>query len=220
MSPEELKAYTDQIDMISGGRFNAFATGGTPSVDYSGATYTGPGTPETTSYNALTPDQIKALGGLGATRTAEVTRAREDAIRQITADPNLTLAQRQRSTQLTNLDQQARQDAINKEVEAGITGLAGQEAQRTYAANTTAADTRNTAASTEAQRLYEAARANAVGKYQADVTNAGLTKDDLALLAQMFFGGKGSTNTGYGTNTKTFDWGATGSYIPGKGFIA
>lgn len=105
-TPTNTEQYADYfrgLDTLTGGRLNTFATQGT---------------------QKLTPEQIQAYGGLGATRTADVNRQRAQAIEGISADPNLTIAQRQRSTQLTDQDVQARLDAINKEVEAGITGLA------------------------------------------------------------------------------------------------
>lgn len=95
--------YFRGLDKLTGGRLGEFATDGTAK---------------------LAPEQIQAYGGLGATRTADVNRQRAQAIEEISADPNLTIAQRQRSTQLTDQDVQSRLDAINKETEAGITGLA------------------------------------------------------------------------------------------------
>ena len=95
--------YFGGLDTLTGGKLGDFAKNGT---------------------TRLTAEQIQAYGGLGATRTADVNRARGQAIEGISADPNLTIAQRQRSTQLTDQDAQSRLDAINKETEAGIAGLA------------------------------------------------------------------------------------------------
>ncbi len=198
LTPEEVAAYYAKLNEQTGGRLSMFAMNGTPAVNYGGASYTSPGAPETASYAALTPDQIKALGGLGATRAADVNRARAEAVQQITADPNLTLAQRQRSTQLNDQDTQARLDAINKETEAAITGLSSQEAQRQYESTKAAADTKNAFASTEAQRQYTAASEEAARKYQAELAQAGLTAKDLELLANIFFGGKGQTSDTWG----------------------
>lgn len=95
--------YFRGLDRLTGGKLGDFATHGT---------------------QRLTPEQIQAYGGLGATRTADVNRQRAAALEQIGADPNLDVAQRQRSTQLTDQDMQSRLDAINKETEAGIAALA------------------------------------------------------------------------------------------------
>lgn len=102
-SAGEYDSYFSGLDTLTGGRLGDFAKTGT---------------------QKLTAEQIQAYGGLGATRTADVNRQRAQAVEGIAADPNLTIAQRQRSTQLTDQDVQSRLDAINKETEAGITGLA------------------------------------------------------------------------------------------------
>ena len=153
LSPEELKAYTDQLNLISGGRLNTFATTGTPQ---------------------LTPEQIQAVGGLGADRQRALAVARRQAVDQVAADPNLTVAQRQRSTQLTDQDYNDRLAAVTKEAEGLKTGLA---------------------------------------QY-----NAGLTKEDLKLLADIYFGGKGQNTQGWGTNTSTSGFNAGFGYTPGTGF--
>lgn len=102
-SPTDYAGYFAGFNALTGGRLGDFATTGT---------------------QKLTAEQIQAYGGLGATRTADVNRQRAQALDEITADPNLDVAQRQRSRQLTDQDVQSRLDAINKETEAGIAGLA------------------------------------------------------------------------------------------------
>lgn len=143
LTPEQLQAYYDAIDQNTGGRLSAFAKGGTAA----------------TNYDALTPDQIRALGGAGASREMTAQRSHDQAAQQIAADPSLDVYQRQRATQLTNQDLMDRMDAIKKESEASLTGLASQEAQR---------------------------------KYQANAANAQLTREDMAAIANIFFGGKGT----------------------------
>jgi hypothetical protein len=133
LTADEVASYFSKLNDLSGGRLTDFATAGTPQ---------------------LTPEQIQAVGGLGADRTRQLDVARKQAIDQVTADPNLTIDQRQRSTQLTNQDYNDRLTAITKEIEGQKTGLA---------------------------------------QY-----NAGLTKDDLALLANIYFGGKGQTSESSG----------------------
>lgn len=102
-TPAGYAGYFGGLDTLTGGKLGDFAKNGTAQ---------------------LTAEQIQAYGGLGATRTADVNRQRAQAVEGISADPNLTIAQRQRSTQLTDQDVQSRLDAINKETEAGIAGLA------------------------------------------------------------------------------------------------
>ena len=96
-------SYFGGLNDLTGGRLGDFATNGT---------------------QRLTTEQIQSYGGLGATRKMEAERGRARAIDEIAADPNLSVAQRQRSTQLTDQDAQARLDAIGKETEAGISALA------------------------------------------------------------------------------------------------
>lgn len=103
LDANEVAAYYAKLNELSGGRLNEFATTGTPQ---------------------LTPEQIQAVGGLGADRTRQLGVARQEAVSQITADPNLTIAQRQRSTQLTDQDYNDRLAAITKEIEGQKTGLA------------------------------------------------------------------------------------------------
>ncbi len=98
------------------GRLSTFAQQGTPAVD----------------YQALTQEDIKALGGLGATRMSQVDEARRQAAAELAADPSMTLYQRQRATQMNNRDTNDRMDAILKETEAAIATMAQEEARRQY----------------------------------------------------------------------------------------
>lgn len=132
LSEGELQQYFDRLDLTSGGRLGTFAQEGTQPASV---------------------EQIQALGGLGATRRSEAETARAQALERIMTDPSLTIAQRQRSAQLSDRDYSDRVDAIAKEIEAAKTGLARENAQ--------------------------------------------LTREDLALLAQIFFGGKGQRSRGY-----------------------
>lgn len=134
LDANEVAAYYQKLNELTGGRLNEFSTTGTPQ---------------------LSSEQIQAVGGLGADRQRQLDLARKQAVDQITADPNLTIAQRQRSTQLTGQDYNDRQAALLKEIEGQKTGLA---------------------------------------QY-----NAGLTAQDLAFLANIYFGGKGQ----YGTQAPT-----------------
>ena len=166
----------------SAGRLSTFAMSGTPEVNYAGAGSAG------RAQAAQIGDQtanIRALGGLGATQTAEVNRARQQAIEQIGADAALDATQKARSRQLSDNDYATRLAAIAKESEAAI----GQAGLSTAATNTGFQQQANLA--NQSAALEEARR-----RYAADVRNADLTKEDLMALAQIFFGGKGTTSTG------------------------
>ena len=146
-TPEELNAYFNSLDALSGGRMRTWATQGT----------------SPTQYNALTQQQLQNVGGAGATRTNALNQSLETQQDQINSNPSLTYAQNTQANQqaMDSYNQQA--DAINKETEAAITGLSSQEQMR---------------------------------KYQADLANAQLTAQDLALLSQIYYGGKGQYSQG------------------------
>jgi len=102
LSSEELTKYFSAFDETTGGRVGTYAREG------------------------MTP-YIKSLGGYGATRSNVAKGARATAIEQITADPTLTLSQRQRSNQVVNDNYAGRLDAIAKETEAQIGELTQKE---------------------------------------------------------------------------------------------
>lgn len=193
LTPEQVSGYFNALDTLTGGshtapgsdsagRLSTFAMQGSPAVDYAGAGAAG------RAQAAQIGDQtanIRALGGLGATQTAEVNRARQQAIEQIGADAGLDVTQKARSRQLSDNDYAARLAAIAKESEAAI-GQAGLSTAATNAGFQQQANLANQSAA-----LEEARR-----RYAADVRNADLTKEDLMALAQIYFGGKGTTSTG------------------------
>ena len=147
LTPEEVAQYFGQLDELTGGRLGSYAKTGT---------------------KPATAEEIQALGGLGATRRLEAEQARGGALDRIVADPSLTLAQRQRSSQLSDRDYSDRLDAIAKETEAAKTGLAQQ--------------------------------------------NAKLTREDMELLAQIFFGGKGQRSSGTSSGSssgRSYNFGAS-----------
>lgn len=119
------------------------------------------------NYSATRPRDIKALGGLGATQLNSIRQERQQGRQETAADPSLSIFQRQRTNQLSEQDLDARAAAIRKETEAQIGALTASEAAR-----------RTDFSSDEAGR-----------KYQAGVANRALTRDDLAALADIFFGG-------------------------------
>lgn len=147
LTADELSGYFNRLNEHSGGRVDDFARNGAGSAQ----------------YEALTPEQLRSLGGAGASREAALTDARANAISEINADPSLTTFQRQRARQLTDNDFSSRLDAIKAESEAALAGLASEEQAR---------------------------------KYAADKDNRDRLQEELALLAQLFYGGKGSISEG------------------------
>lgn len=98
-TPTQYEGLSGALNQFTGGRLGEWARTGT---------------------EKLTPEQLRAYGGAGATRTTDVERQRQRAIEEIAADPTLDVAQRQRAKQLTDLEAGSRLDAINKETEALI----------------------------------------------------------------------------------------------------
>ncbi len=146
-TPEELQSYFNNLNQLTGGKLGSWAQTGTAQ----------------TQYNPLSQGQLEAIGGAGATRQAKVDLALADQQDKIASNSAMTYAQRQQANQKAYETAMTQKDAINKEVEAAMTGLASQEAMR---------------------------------EYQANLANAGLTSRDLALLSQIYFGGKGQYSTG------------------------
>lgn len=146
-SPEELQRYFDQLDQASGGRMGTWATQGTAP----------------TQYNALTQGQLQNIGGAGATRQTAIDQSLADQQDQINSNNSMTYAQRNQANQQATENAMTQKDAVNKEVEAAMTGLASQENQRLYGA---------------------------------DLANNQQLAQDLALLSQIFYGGKGQYSSG------------------------
>jgi len=155
-TPEELQAYFNMIDQTSGGRLGTWATQGT----------------SPTHYNQLTQSELQAIGGAGATRHSSLDQGYADQMDQISTDSSMTYAQRNQASQQATDSYNQQADAINKEVEAAMTGLASQENQRLYSA---------------------------------ELANNQQLAQDLALLAQIFYGGKGQYST---QNQNTSQWDA------------
>ena len=158
-TPEELQAYFNQLDQATGGRLGTLAMQGTAP----------------TEYNALTQGQLQSIGGAGATRQAAVDQSLADQQEQINSNSSMTHAQRNQANQQATGNAMTQKDAINKEVEAAMTGLAGQENQR---------------------------------QYSADLANNQQLAQDLALLSQIFYGGKGQYSTGKSSSSS---WNASGN---------
>lgn len=195
LTPEQVRGYFSDVDSISGGRLGEFARTGTGATDYRGFALAGESadgrpTIEAASYQELTPDQLRSLGGAGETRRAAIERSRGRAREEIAADPSLSVAQRFRARQLTDEGASTDLDAVNRETEALLTQLAGGERQQSFAADAARAEAVNKISSEELSR-----------RYQAELAKAGLTAADLDQLAQIYYGGKGTTSTGYSKGT-------------------
>ena len=158
----ELEDYFHSLNTLSGGRVGDWATQGTAP----------------TQYNALTQQQLQNVGGAGATRTNALNESLETQQDQINSNPSLTYAQNTQANQQATESYNQQADAINKEVEAAMTGLASQEQMR---------------------------------QYQANLANAQLTAQDLALLSQIYYGGKGQYSEGSGRG-----WNATVGFTQPK----
>lgn len=186
LTAEDLTGYYDELNALSGGGLDAYAKGGTKTVDYQGLS---DAQIQDTAYQGLSPAQIQALGGLGATRKNEIDVQRERTAEEIAADPSYGVAQKQRARQLSDQDYSARADAIAKETEGAITGMASEEAQRKY----------------QSGRDITAALGQEYGRrYESQLTKEQQQAKDLQLLAQIFFGGKGQV-----TNSTGRQWNAS-----------
>lgn len=149
----------------AGGRLLQFAREGTPAV----------------GYDELTAQQLRALGGAGATRELAAGRAYGDQMDAVRADPRLSVAQGQRTRELATREYQGNLDAVAKEVEALLTGVSQEERKR---------------------------------RYEAAVRNSELTREDLAALANIFFGGKGQYATSSNTSQGKGDGGGFNVGLP------
>ena len=118
-TPEDLQGYFNNLNQLSGGKLGSWASSGSAQ----------------TQYNPLSQAQLEAIGGAGATRQAEVDLALADQQEKIAANSAMTYAQQQQANQNAFESAMTQKDAINKEVEAAMTGLASQEAMREYQAN-------------------------------------------------------------------------------------
>lgn len=210
LTANQVATYYGKVDELSGGALDDYAKRGTAATAYtpvSRADLVKPGTvnAQTVAYNAPTADNVKALGGLGATRAAEIERMRQSGRSETAADPSLSVFQKTRVNQLSDQDSQDRLDAIKKETEAAIAGMVSESAGRDLTAQTTNAGNNLNAQATNADNTIRAGSRNldtldndARNKYIADAANASLTREDLDALARIFFGGAGNSSSSSG----------------------
>lgn len=162
LTPAQLQGYYNTLNSNSGGRLADFAANGTPATAYQpigdAGKVTAPtatttpvqytptditsrlsaptlGSAAQVSYNALTPEQVTAAGGLGALREQVARRQNAQNLAQFAADPTLTTFQRLRANQLENQDFSGTLDALAKEREAAITGLLSDQSKQQLTAD-------------------------------------------------------------------------------------
>lgn len=150
LTPGQVQGYYTQLNANSGGRLADFARTGTQPTAYTplsdagrvtaprataqqagyqpldvGSRLTVPtlGAAERVSIDALTPERVTALGGLGALREQAARRQSAQSLAQVAADPGLSTFQRLRANQLEAQDLGGTLDALAAEREAAITGL-------------------------------------------------------------------------------------------------
>lgn len=150
LNPTQLQGYYTQLDANAGGRLADFARTGTQPTAYTplgaagqvsapqataqqvayqpldvGSVLSAPtlGAAERVSVDALTPERVTAMGGLGALREQVARRQSAQSLAQVAADPSLSTFQRLRANQLEAQDLGGTLDALAAEREAAITGL-------------------------------------------------------------------------------------------------
>lgn len=229
-TPAQLQAYFDQMNAISGGRMGSYAQSGSGRVAYDASAaapvaYRGDvsgrvsallGAAGPVAYQGVSADQLRAVGGLGATRTLSAQQAYGDRAAQLRSDPSMTLAQRQYAGGLNTRELAQTQDAIGREAEAAISAMAQEDALRNYtarAADRSAGMTAQTGAlgaeQEQAARVYAAAAEDrkagmeaAANRYAADVRNADLARVDAETLAKILaqFMGNNSSGSSWGAS--------------------
>ncbi len=162
LTPTQVQGYYNTLNSNSGGRLADFAANGTAPTAYDGIGAAGKVTAPTATatpvnyqpaditsqlsaptlgaaaqvnYNALTPEQVTAAGGLGALQEQVARRQNAQTLAQYAADPTLTTFQRLRANQLENQDFSGTLDALAKEREAAITGLLSDQSKQQLTAD-------------------------------------------------------------------------------------
>lgn len=195
LTPDELGAYYAKLNQLTGNKLGAQSGIITEPTEYkelnADLTYR-PSQWQDLNYKPVSDAQIKNLGGAGATRQLAAQQGRQQAIEQLLADPSLSIYQRQRSNQLINRDYSSQSDAIAKEVEAALAGAALQQAQADQQGRVSQAELEQQARA--AQAMFSAGQHTQ--DYQARLANSMIPRGDLALLADIFFAGKGQRSKG------------------------
>lgn len=199
LTPEEIAKYYGKVDELSGGRLGSFAHDGTPATNYEPSRFVG-GQYTAGQFTGARPADIKAVGGLGATQLAAIDSERSRGRQETAADPSLSIFQRQRSNQLSDVDLNARADAIRKETEANIGALSVGEAGRKTNFSADQAARKTDFSADQGKSLTDFLSEAARRKYDSKLANAQLKREDLELLANIFFGGKGQDSVSKGVS--------------------
>lgn len=124
LTPGELSGYWNELNGITNGRLDQFAKGGAPRAN----------------YEAVTAEELRGMGGMGVTRSANAEQQRADSTARIGADPALDAAQKARSTQLVNDYFDTAGTAISSETRAAQAALLSEEQQKRYASEKATAE--------------------------------------------------------------------------------
>ncbi len=162
LKPAQVQGYYDQFGSNTGGRLADFARSGTQPTPYTGIGAAGRVTaPQaqasnvgyqpldfstrlqaptvapaaTVAYQGMTPEQVTALGGLGALREQQARRGSQQTLAQYAADPSLSTFQRFRADQLERQDLGSTLDALSGEREAAITQMLADQRAKTLTAD-------------------------------------------------------------------------------------
>ena len=189
--------YWNWLDKKTGGDLNQFALEGTQPVNYGGVANPAQFFSRDVGYRGPSDDQLKALGGLGATRLDMADKQYKKLVDENNADAGMTLAQRQRSNQLVNQDYSSQRDAISKETEAAITQAAFERAAQDMAG-------RGNQSQLDAE-LAKFLQGEGDRNYAAELANSQLPMQRFQGLSDIYAKGKGqkqaSSATGMGTNS-------------------
>lgn len=189
--------YWNWLDKKTGGGLNQFALEGPQTVNYGGVANPAQFFSRDVTYQGPTDAQIRALGGMGASREDAANKQYQKIVNENNADAGMTLAQRQRSNQLVNQDYTSQVDAIKKETEVGITQAAFERAQQDAAGrmNQSQLD----------QALAQFMQGEGDRGYAAALANSQLPMQRFQGLSDIYAKGKGqkqaSSSTGMGTNS-------------------
>lgn len=162
LTPKQVQGYYTQLDANSGGRLADFALNGTQPTQYNPLGAAGQvSAPQaqasnvgyqpmdfsarlqaptvapaaTVAYQGMTPEQVTALGGLGALREQQARRGTQQTLAQYAADPSLSTFQKFRADQLERQDLGATLDALAGEREAAITQMLADQSGKTLTAD-------------------------------------------------------------------------------------
>lgn len=137
-TPAELTAFYNRLDSLSGGAFSRLGQGGSAAEP----------------YRALSADQLRSVGGAGASRELALKRTFDDQNDQIGEDASLTISQKQRAKQLAGNDYSAGVDAVRQSAEAELAGLTAADNAALFNSSLASADSRRADLQTILQAFF------------------------------------------------------------------